>query len=41
MRGGTTWLPLLALLTVGVSLSLPLFLYLREFKLKQSLAPAP
>lgn len=25
-----TWLPLAALLTVGVSLALPLFLYLRE-----------
>jgi hypothetical protein len=24
------WLPLVALLTVGVSLALPLFLYLRE-----------
>jgi hypothetical protein len=31
------WLPLIAALTVGVSLALPLFLYLREF----ALAPAP
>ncbi len=30
------WLPVLALLTVGVSLALPLFLYLRECKLEQS-----
>ena len=29
------WLPLLAVLTVGVSLGLPLFLYLRERKLEQ------
>lgn len=31
-RSGTRrlWLPLVALLTVGVSLALPLFLYLRE-----------
>ncbi len=29
------WLPLLAVLTVGVSLGLPLFLYLREAKLEQ------
>jgi hypothetical protein len=34
MRG--RWLPVLALLTVGVSLALPLFLYLRECKLEQS-----
>jgi hypothetical protein len=27
---GRLWLPLLAVLTVGVSLALPLFLYLRE-----------
>lgn len=29
------WLPLIAVLTVGVSLGLPLFLYLRERKLEQ------
>jgi hypothetical protein len=29
------WLPVLALLTVGVSLALPLFLYMREVRLKQ------
>ncbi|MDT7689352.1 MAG: hypothetical protein QOE46_2111 [Acidobacteriota bacterium] len=29
------WLPVLALLTVGVSLGLPLFLYMRERKLEQ------
>ena len=31
-----SWLPVLALLTVGVSLALPLFLYLREIRLEQS-----
>ena len=30
------WVPLLAVLTVGVSLALPLFLYLRERKLEES-----
>jgi len=30
------WLPLIAVLTVGVSLGLPLFLYLRENALEQS-----
>jgi hypothetical protein len=30
------WLPVLALLTVGVSLALPLFLYLREERLGQT-----
>lgn len=29
------WLPLIAVLTVGVSLALPLFLYMRERKLEQ------
>lgn len=29
------WMPLLALLTVGVSLALPLFLYLRELALEK------
>lgn len=30
LRGFQRWLPLVAVLTVGVSLGLPLFLYLRE-----------
>ena len=30
-----TWLPIIALITVGVSLGLPLFLYLRERALEQ------
>jgi hypothetical protein len=30
------WWPVLALLTVGVSLALPLFLYMRELKLEQA-----
>ena len=30
------WAPILALLTVGVSLGLPLFLYLREGRLERS-----
>jgi uncharacterized protein DUF2834 len=30
------WIPVLAVLTVGVSLALPLFLYMRELKLEQS-----
>jgi hypothetical protein len=30
------WIPLLALLTVGVSLALPLFLFMRELKLEQA-----
>jgi len=29
------WLPVLAVLTVGVSLGLPLFLYLRELRMEQ------
>jgi hypothetical protein len=29
------WLPVLALLTVGVSLGLPMFLYMRESRLEQ------
>jgi hypothetical protein len=29
------WIPMLAVLTVGVSLGLPLFLYLRELKLEE------
>ena len=30
------WLPVLALLTVGVSLALPMFLYMRESRMEQS-----
>lgn len=33
---GKSWLFVLALLTVGVSLALPLFLYLRELRIEQS-----
>jgi len=34
------WLPVLAVLTVGVSLALPIFLYMRELRLEQmSVAP--
>ncbi len=33
---GRWWLPLIAVLAVGVSLGLPLFLYLRERKLERS-----
>ena len=35
MGAGAKWLTLLAVLTVGVSLGLPLFLYLREVKLEE------
>jgi len=35
IAGASRWLPLVAVLTVGVSLALPLFLYLREGKFKQ------
>src|SRR5260370_34529103 len=34
------WLPLIAVLTVGVSLGLPLFLYMRERNLEQGLGRA-
>jgi hypothetical protein len=34
----TRWLPALAVLTVGVSLGLPMFLYMREKKLDQVMA---
>ena len=34
---GKRWLVVLAVLTVGVSLGLPLFLYLRELELERSL----
>jgi Terpene cyclase DEP1 len=30
------WLPVLALLLVGVSLALPMFLYMRELQLERS-----
>lgn len=33
---GKRWLPVLATLTVGVSLGLPLFLYMREQKLERA-----
>jgi hypothetical protein len=36
MRGWTRWLPLVSVLAVGVSLGLPLFLYLREVKLEHN-----
>ena len=32
------WLPIIALLTVGVSLALPLFLYLRELRVEDHYA---
>ena len=32
------WLPLLAVLTVGVSLALPMFLYMRELRVEQMTA---
>jgi len=32
------WLPIVAVFLVGVSLGLPLFLYLRQFKLDQTTA---
>jgi Terpene cyclase DEP1 len=34
------WLPVLAVLTVGVSLGLPMFLYLREWSMEQVKASA-
>lgn len=34
------WLPIVGVLTVGVSLGLPLFLYLRERALERQQAPA-
>jgi hypothetical protein len=37
---GRWWLPLAAVLTVGVSLGLPLFLYLREQKMENDVARA-
>ncbi|MGH9704562.1 MAG: DUF2834 domain-containing protein [Candidatus Acidiferrales bacterium] len=41
MRGWTLWLPPLATLTVGVSLALPLFLYLREVRFEENITKAP
>ena len=41
MRGWSRWLPLIAVFTVGVSLGLPLFLYLRELKLQQIPSSGP
>ena len=38
LPGVTRWLPLLAVLLVGVSLALPLFLYLRERSLESAAA---
>ena len=38
LSGVERWLPLIAVLTVGVSLGLPLFLYLRERKLQPATA---
>ena len=35
-RIGQRWIPILAVLTVGVSLGLPLFLYMREQNLEHS-----
>ena len=35
LKGWQRWLPLAAVLTVGVSLALPLFLYLRERNLEE------
>lgn len=35
-----SWLPLLALIFVGVSLALPLFLYMRERRLESEPSPA-
>ena len=40
LRMPRPWLPLIAVLIVGVSLGFPLFLYLRERKLEQSQAEA-
>jgi len=40
LAGALRWLPLIAVLTAGVSLALPLFLYLRERKLSHAAAPS-
>lgn len=34
------WLPVLALITVGVSLALPMFLYMRELRMGELKSPA-
>jgi hypothetical protein len=34
LRAHERWLPIIALLTVGVSLAFPLFLYMRELKVE-------
>lgn len=34
------WLPIVSVLLVGVSLGLPLFLYLREGEIEKGLSPA-
>jgi len=39
IKVGRRWLPVLATLLVGVSLGLPLFLYLRELKLESNGSP--
>jgi hypothetical protein len=36
----STWLPIVSVLVVGVSLGLPLFLYLREGELERHASPA-
>jgi uncharacterized protein DUF2834 len=36
----TLWLPIVSVLLVGVSLGLPLFLYLRELELERHASPA-
>lgn len=36
LRMRSRWLPILALLLVGVSLALPLFLYLRELEIQRT-----
>jgi len=33
------WLPILAVMLVGVSLALPMFLYMREMRLEQLKSP--
>jgi hypothetical protein len=38
LRAREKWLPIIALLTVGVSLALPLFLYLRELRVEDHYA---
>jgi|SRR5271154_121122 hypothetical protein len=41
LGGGGWWLPRVAVLLVGVSLGLPLFLYMRERRLEEDAAKAP